>query len=530
MKKLLLSCLLLAGIGANAQYSYTGTFEEATNLGQYGQFGGGTIAAAAACNGTLGGQTTFGGSVTQSGWMLMMNVIEEEFGQVNNGQSATVTLSYKKAAGLTGTGYVALFTQDPTTGSWLIEAIGPTITFTADAITTCTAATGNIPTGKMQPGGAYGVGIWFSRTGGTTGNLYVDDIDIVQRSVEAAPECTTFTNPVDGATIPAGTSSFSWAEAANAVNYKVKIGTTSGGTDLFNETVGGTSVNVALAPGTTYYASVTPSNTLGDAQGCTEITFTTSTQVTYCGPLTSTAPTAIAPIKSVNFAGVTHTSDANATTIGTFPVHQDFTSTVFEVKNDVTTLPITVLGTTNGNPVNGWAMSVFIDWNGDGDFTDAGESYFNTTATMVRVAGVADNPVSLTGNITIPTGTALGQKRMRVKYNFSGTALHTALQTGCADMLNGQAEDYTIDYQDALAVSDVNKNKVSVYPNPFADVLKVSDVKDVKSITITDLSGRTVSTLAPAAELQLGHLKSGLYIVTLKYNDGTVKTLKAIKK
>lgn len=529
MKKLLFSCLLLAGIGASAQYNYVGTFEDVTNVGQYGQFGGGTIEAAAACNGDFGGQSALSAAATQTGWMLMMNVIEEEFGQTNNGQSATVSLNYKKAAGLTGTAYVALFTQTAT-GSWNIEPIGPNISLTAAAITTCTVATGVIPAGKMQPGGAYGVGLWITRSGGTTGNVYVDDISIEQRPVEAAPQCTTFTTPADGGVVPAGTTSLTWAVADDAINYKVKVGTTSGGTDVFNQTVAGTSVNVTLSPGTTYYATVTPSNTIGDAAGCTEITFSTSNEITYCGPLTSTAPNAIAPIKSVNFADTTHTSDPTATTIGTFPVHQNFRDVVFVVKNDVSTLPITVQGTTNGNPVNGWAMSVFIDWNEDGDFTDAGESYFNTTPTMVRVANVPDNPVSLTGNITIPAGTTLGQKVMRVKYNFSGATIHDALVSACANMINGQAEDYTIDYQEALSAADVNVNKVSVYPNPFADVLKISDIKNVKSISITDVSGRTVNTLAPASELNLGHLKSGLYIVTLKYNDGSVKTVKAIKK
>src|SRR5690606_4602541 len=196
----------------------------------------------------------------------------------------------------------------------------------------------------------------------------------------------------------------------------------------------------------------------------------------------------------------------------------------------VTTLPLTILGTTNGNPVNGWAMSAFIDWNEDGDFDDAGESYFNTTATMIRVAGVATNPVPLTGNITIPAGTTYGAKRMRVKYNFSGTSIHTALMSGCAQMGNGQAEDYTLNYQEFLAVGDAAKTTVSVYPNPFTDVLRISDIKGIKSINIVDASGRTVRTMAPAAELNLSNLKSGLYMVTLRYEDGTVKTVKSIKK
>ena len=97
-------------------------------------------------------------------------------------------------------------------------------------------------------------------------------------------------------------------------------------------------------------------------------------------------------------------------------------------------------------------------------------------------------------------------------------------------MINGQVEDYTLNFIDALAVSDVNKKSVSVYPNPFSDVLNISDVKGVKSISVNDVSGREVKSLAPAAELNLSSLKSGLYIVNLKMEDGSVKTFKAIKK
>jgi hypothetical protein len=85
--------------------------------------------------------------------------------------------------------------------------------------------------------------------------------------------------------------------------------------------------------------------------------------------------------------------------------------------------------------------------------------------------------------------------------------------------------------QEFLAVSDTNKvNNVSVYPNPFADVLKISDIKGVKSILINDISGRQVKTFTPSAELNLSNLKQGLYIVNLKMEDGSVKSFKAIKK
>lgn len=90
---------------------------------------------------------------------------------------------------------------------------------------------------------------------------------------------------------------------------------------------------------------------------------------------------------------------------------------------------------------------------------------------------------------------------------------------------------YTVVKPGATAgTANVNKNNISVYPNPFADILKVSDVKNVKSILVSDASGRKVTTLKPAEELNLSSLSPGIYLITLQMNDGSLKTIKAIKK
>ena len=88
-------------------------------------------------------------------------------------------------------------------------------------------------------------------------------------------------------------------------------------------------------------------------------------------------------------------------------------------------------------------------------------------------------------------------------------------------------------YDSSLGTNELSltKNNVTIYPNPFKDILNISDVKGVKSVTITDASGRTVKTIAkPSSVLNLSDLNTGLYLVTLHYDNGSVKTLKAIKK
>ncbi len=79
--------------------------------------------------------------------------------------------------------------------------------------------------------------------------------------------------------------------------------------------------------------------------------------------------------------------------------------------------------------------------------------------------------------------------------------------------------------------TDHHKNAITSYPNPFSDVLYISDIKNVKSVAVTDIAGRIVKAFdTPSAALHLEALHSGMYFVVLYMNDGTKQTIKAIKK
>lgn len=97
---------------------------------------------------------------------------------------------------------------------------------------------------------------------------------------------------------------------------------------------------------------------------------------------------------------------------------------------------------------------------------------------------------------------------------------------------NFYVDDFTVEAAQ-LSTSEVNRQakKAEVHPNPFKDILYITDAKDVKSVMVADTSGRVVSTVEGAVkELDLSKLNSGLYFVTLYFKDGSQSTVKTIKK
>ena len=528
MKKLLLSSFLALGIFANAQFVQN--FDAGITIPA-----GWTVINGGDVNGFEFGTVPGGGQVTaaQSG----SNVARIQYDAAAH-DDYLVTPAITVQAGVNDrlSFYVASYSSTFTEN---YNVMLSTTTPTAAAFTTTLKATSKAPgawtkvTLDLTPYVGQTVYVGFHAVDTDQWYLMFDSV-VNDTTPTTVPSCTTATSPANGATDVNVRTTFTWADAAGASGYKLYLGTAPGATDVINGAVAASGAtltnNPPLLANTTYYLKIVATNDIGDATGCTETSFTTGANpyAPYCGPFTSSVPTSIAPITSFTLNGVTNSSDATATTVGSFATNQSFTSTAIEVKNNITTIPFSVTGIGVAN--NGWGAAVFIDWNEDGDFLDAGESYFNTTATILRTTTVTNGKATLSGNLAIPTGATLGQKRLRVKYNFTGATINSPLTTACTDLTNGQVEDYTINYKSFLAVSDLNKADISVYPNPFKDILKISDVKGVKSITVNDMSGRAVKSLEPAAEIDLSNLKEGLYIVYLKMEDGSVKTFKAIKK
>lgn len=135
----------------------------------------------------------------------------------------------------------------------------------------------------------------------------------------------------------------------------------------------------------------------------------------------------------------------------------DYTSLSTDLtKGDAATITITPTwtGTTYSE-----GYAVFIDYNQDGDFADAGETVW-TKATSTATPAV--------GTFTVPATALSGPTRMRVSMKYNGTP------TSCETFSYGQVEDYTVNL--VAAVADTTP--------PTAPTLTASGTTE----TTTDLS------------------------------------------
>lgn len=148
-----------------------------------------------------------------------------------------------------------------------------------------------------------------------------------------------------------------------------------------------------------------------------------------------------------------------------------------------------------------------------------------TTWTVLATWSAANSPSNTSNQYTFNLNSYTGASTRFAFYATNGSVADT------------NDVDFFIDNlvveQNALSVndSDHQNNLIKVFPNPFSEVLNISPVDKVKSVSITDMAGRVVKTIQkPSSSIHLGTLISGTYFVILEMSDGTRQTVKAIKK
>ncbi|MDX1904320.1 MAG: GEVED domain-containing protein [Thermonemataceae bacterium] len=221
-------------------------------------------------------------------------------------------------------------------------------------------------------------------------------------------------------------------------------------------------------------------------------------------------------IQRVQLGSINNTSGANAG-YGNFTAQS--TSLVRGTSNTITITP----GWKSTKYSEGYA--VWIDYNRDGDFADAGEQLFT-------VAKTTTTPISR--SFTVPTSVTAGSTRMRVSMKYNGTP------TSCETFSYGEVEDYTVNIvatrEDGSnqAISQENFS-VELYPNPAttsATIRLAGNDGETNTVQIFDMAGRNVYSANVESnknhELDLSRFEKGLYLINISTASGVVERKKLV--
>jgi len=176
---------------------------------------------------------------------------------------------------------------------------------------------------------------------------------------------------------------------------------------------------------------------------------------------------------------------------------------------------------------------LFIDYNNDGDFTDAGEIAWSAYTTG---AG------NYARNFTIPTTASTGYTRMRLSMKYG------SYPSACETFSHGEVEDYRLHIsnsapaaegqEEGKTVDDLMKEatSLSIFPNPVQDELHYSysliEPSSAMDVTVTSASGQVIIKETVRGKegrnhgiLNVQELAAGIYFLKMNTDVGkeTVK-------
>jgi len=326
----------------------------------------------------------------------------------------------------------------------------------------------------------------------------------------AAPDTQAPTAPgsLSASNVTQTTLTLSWNASTDNVGvtgYDVFQGSTNLGS------VAGTSANITgLSPATAYSFRVRAHDAAGNNSGFSNtVNVTTlSNTVTYCtsqGNNTNDEYIDRVQLGSINNLSGNNGGYGNFTSIST--------SLTKGSSNTITITPRWT-GRTYSE-----AYRVWIDYNQDGDFNDAGEQVYSRSRTTAS---------SISGSFTVPTSALSGATRMRVSMKYN------ANPTSCETFTYGEVEDYTVIISNSVnqgisGGTGFNSSEMSIYPNPAKHTLNISLVEaNGKDYVIYNIMGQVIGKGLYTESLDVSSLQSGVYM--LEVNTHNNKLMKRFIK
>ncbi|MES2812883.1 MAG: GEVED domain-containing protein [Bacteroidota bacterium] len=263
-----------------------------------------------------------------------------------------------------------------------------------------------------------------------------------------------------------------------------------------------------LTAATAYTFSVKAKDAAGNvstASNTVNVT-TSSTTITYCASTSSNTND-----ERIGRVAVGTINNASTGTAG----YENFTAISTNAARGASqTITITPTWTST---VYSEGYAVFIDYNQNGVFTDAGETVFTKATSTATTA---------TGSFTVPATATLGATRMRVSMKYNG------VPTSCETLSYGQVEDYTVNITSAAKEDETSvaeRVEIRLYPNPTSSILNVTSVSENASFKVYNVMGQTIlADKITNGTIDVSRLTNGNYIMEISDN-GTSTTKRFIK-
>ena len=327
-----------------------------------------------------------------------------------------------------------------------------------------------------------------SLTGGS------QNFSLVVTGLSGAPVVCNATTPtglsIDG--FGSSTATVSW-DAVPAASYDLRYRQTGTSTWTTNAVSGASSSLTGLTPETTYEVQVRSKcvdNSTSSYSSSSTFT-TTEVQLNYCASNGNSVVDEY--ISNVSLGSINNTTGASSSG------YADYTSQSTSLtQGDNYTISVTPTWT--GTLYNE-GYSVWIDYNHDGDFDDAGEQVWSQAVSKTT-------PVS--GSFTIPNSTYVGNTRMRV------TMQYNAVPSSCGSFNFGEVEDYTVN----LGTGTLDTTKPVITLNGASTInLNVGDTYTEEGATAFDnYDGDLTSNIVIGGDVVDGNT-SGTYVVTYNVSD-----------
>ena len=162
-------------------------------------------------------------------------------------------------------------------------------------------------------------------------------------------------------------------------------------------------------------------------------------------------------------------------------------------------------------------IAVWIDYNNDSDFSDAGEQ-----VGYVLVGTGWSNVFTF----TVPTTAVSSAVRMRVRISYSTDGAIVP----CGQSTYGEVEDYTVNITTSGAsLLENDLSAITIYPNPSSDILNIdlsAANEEIQSIFLVDITGKLIQTIDvhenALLKLNLSSFASGLYYIKISSATNTV--------